>query len=949
MKKYGLLYLLLLACFVQVLAQKKQLEHEDCSTWLNIASPKLSNDGRWAVYELKRGDEGDTQLKIYDVVNRKTHTFARATGAKISADNAFVAFKITPYKDSLKAMRRRKVEKEDLPKDTLGIFDLKTAQLTQVPNLKSFKLGKEWGEYIAYQFDPVPPPKDTVAKDATVVETKGDTIQLMTAKTAQKKKQAKRKKASQKNGFPLVIQHWASGSLDTFEFVKDYQLAKKSAGLVVHTSGKDSTVLAGVYHYDFAEKEWQALHRSEGKYKHLSFDETAKQLAFLADVDTTEARIRPFGLYHCKISSDTAQVVADDNADFLPDTWRISEHGKPSFSENGQRLFFGISPPPILQDTSLLEEEIVNVEVWHYKDLYLHPQQKVNVERERKRSYRTMLDVNSKKIVQLADEKVKSIGIADEQNSNNALGLERDKYGPELSWVGFPQAADLYAVDVPTGKRSLIAEAVRGNSALSPNGDYIYWYSTPDTAWFAYRFATKKTEQLTNAQEHYGYDELNDRPMHPYPEGSAGWTTDGHLLTYDWYDIWKLDPTNTQAPTRLTRGRESGKVYRYIRLDREEREINTEKSALLSVFDTKTKASGYASFDFKTNSVNELRLDEDYSYSTRPIKAKEADVLLTTRQNFRTFPDLHLTNTKLQDVRQISDANPQQQEYSWGTMELHEWTALDGQKLQGLLVKPDNFDPKKKYPLLVNFYERSSDRLHRYRTPRHGRSSVNYSFYVSRGYVIFNPDVPYREGYPGESAYNAVISGITSLSNQGFIDEARIGMQGHSWGGYQAAYLATKTDIFKCIEAGAPVVNMISAYGGIRWRTGMSRMFQYEHTQSRIGGTIWDVPLRYIENSPIFFVDKINTPILIMHNDKDGAVPWYQGIEFFVAMRRLGKPAWLLNYNDEPHWASKMQNRKDFQKRMQQFFDYYLMDAPEPSWMQRGVPAIEKGIKQGLD
>ena len=215
--------------------------------------------------------------------------------------------------------------------------------------------------------------------------------------------------------------------------------------------------------------------------------------------------------------------------------------------------------------------------------------------------------------------------------------------------------------------------------------------------------------------------------------------------------------------------------------------------------------------------------------------------------------------------------------------------------------------------------------------------------------MIFNPDVPCRIGYPGESCLNAVLSGVTSLIDKGFVDRERIGVQGHSRGSYQVTYLLTKNDIFRCAESGAPVVNMFSAYGGIRWGSGLGRMFQYERTQSRIGGTIWEYPLRYLENSPLFFLDKVNTPVLILHSDNDGAVPWYQGIEYFVGLRRLGKPAWLLNYNDEPHWPVKLQNRKDFQKRMAQLFDHYLKDQPMPQWMERGMPAIEKGILQGLE
>ena len=251
--------------------------------------------------------------------------------------------------------------------------------------------------------------------------------------------------------------------------------------------------------------------------------------------------------------------------------------------------------------------------------------------------------------------------------------------------------------------------------------------------------------------------------------------------------------------------------------------------------------------------------------------------------------------------------------------------------------------------MLVYFYERNSDRLHRYYTPAAGRASINVSFYVSRGYVVFIPDIPYKVGQPGASAADAILSGVKSVLSMGFVDEERVGMQGHSWGGYQTAYLVTQTDLFACAESGAPVSNMTSAYGGIRWSSGRSRMFQYERTQSRIGADLWEAREKYIANSPLFFADKINTPLLILHNDDDGAVPWYQGIELFVALRRLEKPAWMLNYNGNSHGVDGQPNRRDFAIRMQQFFDHYLKDAPEPEWMAVGVPAVKKGDELGLE
>ena len=368
---------------------------------------------------------------------------------------------------------------------------------------------------------------------------------------------------------------------------------------------------------------------------------------------------------------------------------------------------------------------------------------------------------------------------------------------------------------------------------------------------------------------------------------------------------------------------------------------------MLSTFNEDTKNSGYAELNMNNGKLKTL-ISGPYRYA-RLMKAQKDDGLIFTRESFIEYPEMRYSDGSFKNEKVLSNANPQQKDYNWGTSELVKWNSLDGIELTGMLIKPENFDPNKKYPLLVNFYERSSDGLHRHRNPNPGRSSINYSFYTSRGYVIFNPDVHYRVGYPGESAYNCVIPGVTSLIEKGYIDKDNIGVQGHSWGGYQIAYLVTKTDIFKAAESGAPVPNMISAYGGIRWWTGLSRQFQYEHTQSRIGGTPWQYPQRYIENSPIFNIDKINTPLLIMHNDADGHVPWYQGIEFFMSLRRLQKPSWFLNYNGEPHWPLKLQNRKDFNIRLAQFFDYYLKGEPMPVWMKRGVPAIEKGINQGYE
>ncbi|RMG81041.1 MAG: S9 family peptidase, partial [Bacteroidetes bacterium] len=912
-------------------AQKKQLGHEELVTWNRILSEQISPDGNWVVYVLK-GEEGDAILKVWNAQTEQTRTFERGENPKISADSRYVVFKIEPPEDSIKAQKHRKVKKEKMTKDTLGILELRSGNLTKIPNVRSFKLPEKWAGWLAWQIEPGKSEKpEPAAADSTI----------------QKKKPAK--KENRENGSQLVIRELASGTDYPVEYVTDYVYAEEGRRFMLTSTGQDSTFEAGVFIFDCDQKKLRPLLLHSGDFENLTFDKTGRQAAFHANLDTTDKRIPPFGLFYWKDGAEAATVLADTTAAFLPSGWRISEDGRPSFSDDGTKLFFGMAPNPILPDTSLLDDEIVEVEVWSWTDEVLHTEQNNDLEQEKKRTYQVVWHVPENKFVPLGNLEVPEIRMTDEGNAPVALGYNENPYRKAASWEGWPYARDLYLIDLKTGTRTTIGKAIRGNARLSPKGNFVYWFSAPDTAWFAWSVRSHKLVQMTNNQEVAFFNELNDTPNYPGAYGVAGWTKDDrYVIIYDRYDLWKTDPTGKEAPVNLTNGRSDEIRFRYVQLDPEARYIRSDERILLHVFDEKTKESGYAIMT-GLDARPDIRVKEKFQYESRLAKAREADRLLFTKENFEVFPDLRYSDFSFRNVRRVSHANPQQKDYAWGTAELYYWTDLNGNRLTGMLFKPEGFDPSKKYPMIVNFYEKSSDRLFRHHAPSPGRSTINYSFYVSRGYLIFNPDVPYREGYPGESCVSAVVSGVASLIDEGFVDKDRIGVQGHSWGGYQIAYLLTKTNIFRCAEAGAPVVNMFSAYGGIRWGSGLSRMFQYEKTQSRIGGTIWEYPLRYLENSPIFFLDKVETPVLIMHNDHDGAVPWYQGIEYFVGLRRLGKPAWLLNYNGEPHWALKLQNRKDFNIRMQQFFDYYLKDAPMPKWMARGVPAIEKGIDQGYE
>lgn len=900
-------------------AQKKIMTPEVFNEWFTIGQRSISNNGNWIAYDLTRED-GDGRLELYNTRTEARKAFPRGTGGQFSADNGFLVFKIKPAVDSIRAQKKNKVKKSDQTKDSLGVYNLSTGELTKIEAVASFKLPEKWAGYLAFQ------------------------------KEARSMKGGKKvKKESKTNGSLLILHNFKTGRQDSVPYVNNYLFAKEGKNLVLHTTGQDSTLKNGVYLYHLDRFRSQTLITQKGKYTQLSIADDGKQVAFIGDRDTTKAEIRPFELFHWKASQDSAQLIADGAATFLAEDWMISSNGALRFAKDGSKLFFGTAPKPALADTSILKEDKAVVEVWSYTDPILYTQQKVQLNREKRRTYLSVWDVSTGRFTQLGDKLTPSVTTGDEGNASYALSYNDLPYRQRTSWEGGPGYRDLYWINVQNGTKTLIEKEMKGRAQLSPNGKYAIWYNAVDTAWYASPQAQSRSIQITDNGEVPFYDEDDDHPMLPSPHGSAGWLeNDEALLVYDKYDIWKIDPAGARPAEQLTNGRSDGIRYRYVRLDAEERFIENDAKLLLMHFNEVSKEQGYSTLDLKTGELKAL-FTEPTSLSRRPIKAKDTDDLVFTKEDFVRFPDLLHSKLDFKDVKRVSNANPQQADYRWGTMELTEWTSLDGQKLQGLLVKPEDFDPNKKYPLLVNFYERSSDGLYRHRAPYPHRSTINYSYYVNRGYIIFNPDVPYRIGYPGESAYNAVIPGVTQLISEGYIDEERIGVQGHSWGGYQIAYLLTKTNIFKCAESGAPVVNMISAYGGIRWGSGMSRMFQYEQTQSRIGGTLWEYPLRYIENSPIFFADKIETPVLILHNDNDGAVPWYQGIEFFVAMRRLGKPAWMLNYNNEPHWPLKRPNRLDFNLRMQQFFDYYLQDQPKPVWMEEGVPAVKKGIEYGVE
>lgn len=893
-------YLAFVACLGSLspaLAQNasKSLTIDDLVTWQRITDREISDNGKWVACKMEPW-EGDATVYLYAAQGQETATFSPADKFAFSASSGYLVVTQTPGKSTVDSLKILKTKEDKMPMNTLVIYSVAGKKET-IDSLKTFKLADE-ADWIAYQRG---------RKDST-----------------------------------LYVRSLDGSKTFQFPTVTDFQFAKKS-GMLYYTSAAEGE--AGIFTLNPEKGSPALIKEGKGVFKQTTFDEKGERLAFLYCADK-DSSYKALSLWLSEHNAPAKEIATRGNKAF-PAEWVINENGMLQFSKSASRLFFGTSPEPRQKDTTQLAENRPNVQVWSWDEPVQYTVQNYNKEKDLKKSYQAVYNLGNGSIFQLANEELPNIQLGNEGDAALALLSTSRPYSLSSMWEARTRS-DYYTVSLDNGERKQIAKADYGRFRLSPQGKYAYWYGETDSCWYTIALAEGKLYRLTTPESFPAWDEENDVPDYPYAHGAAGWTAnDQSLLIYDRYDIWKFDPTAATSPINLTvNGRKEKLSYRLEQLDKEARFIDLGKPQLLKGFNETTKGYGFYNARLSAPAAPKTLLAGNYML--RSInKAKNTDDVIYTMETFQQYPDIHYSTLAFKKSVQLTHGDKQQEGFIWGTAELVSWISLDGRPLEGVIYKPANFDPNKKYAMMVNFYERNSETLYNYRMPEPHRSTIDYHLYNSNEYIIFNPDIRYVDGYPGESCYNCLMPGITMMIAKGYIDEKGIGAQGHSWGGYQVAYLATRTNLFSAIESGAPVVNMFSAYGGIRWGSGMARSFQYEHTQSRLGATPWSSPLRYLENSPLFTMDKVQTPILIMHNDADGHVPWYQGIEYFVAMKRLGKPCWLLNYTGEPHWPMHMANRIDFQRRMFQFFNHYLKNQKMPKWMSEGVPAVEQPFELG--
>jgi dipeptidyl aminopeptidase/acylaminoacyl peptidase len=916
---------------------KKPLDHDVYDGWKTLGARMLSDDGKWVAFTINP-QVGDGMLFVRRTNGGVSHQIERGSGARFAADMTHVLLTISPPKADVDKAKKEKKKPEEMPKNALGILNLATGKVTRLERLKSFRLADEDSGWFSYQTEPEKKPDEPKPPADAKPEGKAE------AKPTEPQKP--KKKASQTLGSELILRNLSTGKELKLKDVLDYQWSKDGKFIVYTVSAKDGEgdglYLCGV------DGTKTAIQTGLGNYRSIVLHADTKAIAFLCDRDSYADEEPSYKAYLWR-PGDEARVIAKAETPGIPKDWKIADRGL-RFSDKGTRLFLATlpkSPPEPKEPTP--DDEKVTVDIWNWKDPLIQPMQLVQAAREKARTYEAFVEIASGKLTQLETPEIPSVTVAAKGEGNYALGSDDQPYRPLVSWdQGY---SDVYLFDLSSGASKKILAKAENTPSFSPSGKYATWFDDDDETFYALETATGKILPISKAIPTRLVNELNDVPALPNAYGAGGWL-DGEkeMLIFDAYDIWAVDPTGARPARCVTEGfgRRWHIRFRPQQLDPERQTYDPAARTVLVAFDTDSKASGFYSAQLGLAGPPKKLLMQDKSFSGL-TKAKKADLVLYTRKSFSEYPDLWANNLNLDDPIRLSDTNPQQAEYNWGTAELVSWTSNDGIPLQGVLCKPEDFDPGKKYPMIVYFYERLSDTLHNYYGPGPGGGSISPSFYVSRGYLVFQPDIPYRIGYPGASAMSAIMPGVQSLIARGIVNPKAIGLNGYSWGGYQIAYMITQTDMFAAAMAGAPVSNMVSAYGGIRWESGMVREFQYEKTQSRIGGTLWERPLQFLENSPIFWADKVHTPVLINANDNDGAVPWYQGIELFAALRRLGRPAWMLNYNGEGHGISKRPNQKDFAVRQQQFYDHFLKGAPAPVWLTDGVPAAKKGKELGLE
>ncbi len=905
---------------------KKVLGLADIGRWNRINNAALSANGNWMTYVLQP-NEGDGTLHVKETAGTKAYDIAVGSAPVFSDDSRWVGYFVSPPTPANGRAGRAgggggrgvggPIAQFPVVTKRFEVLDLASGEKYSVPDAATFKFSKG-SRFVAVKTN-------------------------------------KASAAAKHDGTDLVLRELASGITQNIGNVDLYDF-DDAGGLLAYTVGAADRVGNGVYLVDLATSQSRVLNSAAADFAQLSWSDKGTSLAALRGDKKKENLQRDNALLVWQnAGAPNARVVEYDpgkDAGF-PKGDVLSELGALRWTNDGSRIYVGLKEQE--PDKTASTEPQANVDVWHWKDAEVQSVQVVRLAQERRATLAAVFNVASNKLVPLADDVMRTV--TPTPNPDWAIGRVDTTYRTEVQWGG--SKSDYYRVNTATGARVPMDLALTRTMGSSPDGTWFLYLKNKQVV--AYNVPSGRSTILGGGDKLSFVDATDDHPYEKPTYGVAGWSKDGKSVILNHrFDLYNV-PLDGGKPVNLTGGVGDAQSiqFRLVRLDRpggggrggrgggafggaqaeEDEGVDLSRPLLLSAYGEWTKKSGYYTVAPSGKPTPLIYDDEQIG---QPQKAEKADRVLFTRQTFKEFPDLWLTTSSFASPKKMTDANPFIGEYKWGSRVLVDFKNSKGQHLQGTLTLPADYQPGKKYPMLVYFYELLSNTHHAFATPAFD-DRPHFAEYASDGYLVFEPDIVYETGKPGSSALDCVTAGVKKVIELGYADPKHIGMQGHSWGGYQSSYILTRSNMFAAVVTGAPPTNLVSFYDETYPGSGTLQQGIVEVGQVRMGTNPWDSHDLFEDQSAIYHVRDITTPFMILHGTADNAVDWHQGLELYGAARRWGKQVILLSYPGEPHHLARKENQKDFQERMKQFFDHYLKGTPAPHWMTDGVPQTQKG------
>ncbi len=904
---------------------KKILGLADIGRWKRIDNAALSADGAWMTY-IYAPNEGDDTLFVRQFGGTKLYTIPVGSAPQFSDDSRFVGYFVSPPTEGRGGGRggrggggggRGGGPVAGAATRRFEVLDLTTGDRYSIPDAASFKFSKG-SQYVAVKTNKANP-------------------------------------AAKQSGTDLVLRELSSGLTQNIGNVNLYDF-DQSGHLLAYTVDAAERVGNGVYVIDLGTHQSRVLSSAAADYDQLTWDEKSASLAVLRGDKKKENAQRDNTLLVWRdVGSPESHAVEYDPAKdaSFPKTYVVSELSPLHWTRDGSRIYVGIKEQETERSTNT--EPQANVDVWHWKDTEVQSVQIVRIAQERRATLPAVFNVSSGKLVRVSDETMRNV--TPTPDPRWAIGRIDTAYRNEVQWGG--TKSDYYRVNTETGERSPIADGLSRTMGSSPDGTWFLYLKAGKVV--AYNTETGRSTTLAANDNASFIDAQDDHPYEKPIYGVAGWSKDGKSVLLDHrFDLYEV-PLDGGKITNLTGGMGDSQqiVFRLVRLDRagggrggrgggafgapsadDDDGVDLSKPLLLSAYGEWTKKSGYYTLAPGGKPTPLLYDDEQIGQAQ---KAEKSDRVIFTRQDFVESPDYWVTTPSFASPTKVTDANPFIGEYKWGKRILVDFKNGKGQHLQGTLTLPADYQPGKKYPMLVYFYELLSNTHHSFPMPIFD-DRPHFAEYASDGYLVFEPDIVYETGKPGSSALDCVTSGVKKVIDLGYADPKHIGIQGHSWGGYETSYILTRSgDTFAAVVTGAPPTNLVSFYDETYPGTGTLQQGIVEVGQVRMGTNPFDNLQLFEDQSALYHVRDIKAPFLILHGTADNAVDWHQGLELYGAARRWGKQVILLSYPGEPHHLARKENQKDFQQRMKQFFDHYLKGSPAPKWMTDGVPQTQKG------